>query len=138
MGGVPFGSAMKTPWLLLLLSGLLLSAGCSTPDSVAKMEGRGTRRVYNATYDVVWNAAIGAASVNDMCILEADEVNGHISARRGMNTTTFGENISIWIHRISQDITQVEVVGRQDGPPVYPNGNPETRVLHSISSIIPI
>ncbi len=124
--------------MFLLLPALLFAGGCSTPDSVAKMQGCGTKRVYNATYDVVWNAALGAAGVNDLNVLYADEVTGHISARRPMDTRTFGENYSIWIHRITTDKTEVEVVGRQNGPPVYPNGNPEARFLNSIFSIIPI
>ncbi|MDB6016953.1 MAG: hypothetical protein JWR19_1442 [Pedosphaera sp.] len=128
---------MKTIPLFLAALLFLLVAGCSTPGSVAKMEGRGTRRVFNDGYNPVWNAAIGAAQLDDLRILDSDEYAGYISVRRAMGTTTFGENISIWVRNISPTETEVEVVSRHSGPPVLPLPNGEQHFLNSIADILP-
>lgn len=108
--------------------------GCSTANSVTKMEGEGTRSLYNASYDRVWAAAVAAAQTGDLYILRADKERGTISAKRGMTPTTFGENVSIWVRSISPTQTQVEVVSRQGGPPVFTIKNWEKPLLDAIAA----
>lgn len=69
--------------LATLTLGFMLT-GCSTPDSVAQLHGRGNRQIFNAGYGPVWEAAVGAAKWNDLRILDSDEKTGFISARRDM------------------------------------------------------
>lgn len=125
---------MKTLFCLgsLLLAGLF--TGCSTPKSVAQMQGSGTAQVYNTTYDRVWNAAVAAAQTGDLYILQADKVHGFISAKRGLRPETFGENVAIWVRGIAPNQTQVEVVSRQAGPPVLLMRDWEQRILTSIQA----
>lgn len=109
-------------------------AGCSTPQSVGKIENKGKRKIYDANYDRVWNAAVASAQQGDLQVLTADKTQGFISAKRGVEPTTFGENVAIWVHHISDTQTEVVVVSRQAGPPVLSFRNWEQRVLNAISA----
>ena len=119
--------------IVLLLITLFVS-GCSTPQSVSKMHGEGSRKVYPAGYDRVWSAAVASAQVGDLYILHADKTNGFISAKRSLRPETFGENVAIWVRAISPSQSEVEVVSRQAGPPVIIMRNWEKRILAFIEA----
>ncbi len=125
---------MKTLFGLLGLALVILFSGCSSPQSVQQMEGKGTKAVYNAGYDRVWSAAVAAAQQGDLYILNADKSRGYISARRGLHPETFGENVAIWIRSVSPAQAEVEVVSRQAGPPVLMFRNWEHRILAAIEA----
>jgi hypothetical protein len=124
---------MKTNLLLLALFAMIFS-GCSSPESVSRLQGRGTQQVYEADFDRVWSAAVAAAQVGDLQILNADKTHGYISTKRGLEPETFGENVGIWIRTVSPTQTEVEVVSRPAGPPVLELRNWEHRILNSISA----
>jgi hypothetical protein len=125
---------MKTIFCFSGLVLVLLFSGCSSPKTVAQMQGRGTQMVYNAGYDRVWSAAVAAAQMGDLYILNADKTFGFISARRGLHPESFGENVAIWVHSVSPTQTSVEVVSRQAGPPVLSVRNWERRIQSSIAA----
>jgi hypothetical protein len=125
---------MKTIRFLFASVLLLMVAGCSTPKTVAHMQGQGTREVYNADYNRVWSAAVAAAQTGDLYILSANKQTGYISARRGIRPETFGENVGIWVRGINPGQTEVEVVSRQTGPPVLVMRNWEPRILSTIGA----
>ena len=109
-------------------------AGCSSPQSVAHMQGAGSKEVYDAGYDRVWSAAVASAQTGDLQVLRVDKATGYISAKRGLRPETFGENVAIWVHQTSPTQTEVEVVSRQAGPPVLVIRNWEHRILNSIAA----
>ena len=74
--------------------------------------------------------------MNDLRVLEIDRAAGHISARRVMSQSTFGENISIWVRTVTPVETEVEVVSRRTGPPVLPTPSAEKTILKSVGSIL--
>ncbi len=104
-------------FLFLTLLTIVAMTGCATRQQVARMEGHGRREVYNASYDQVWRAAIDAAQVGDLRVVDADRANGFIAAGRGIRPHTFGENVGIWVRAISPTQTEVEVTSQQAGPP---------------------
>lgn len=112
----------------------MVFTGCSTPQSVGHMQGKGTKQVYDASFDRVWSAAVAAAQQGDLQILQADKAQGYISAKRGIQPETFGENVAVWVRMVSPTKTEVEVVSRQAGPPVVVVRNWEHRILNSISA----
>ena len=121
---------------LLVLAGLLMSAGCSTPHSVAKMKGLGEKRAFDVGYDPVWNAVKAVAVMDDLHVLNADESTGCILARHGMDQQTFGDNVAIWIRQISPTRTEVEVISRRVGPPVPFTPNHEHAILRNIAKVL--
>ncbi len=125
---------MKSLFGLLALALALLSSGCSTPQSVAKLQGEGTTEVYNAGYERIWRAAMAAAQTGDMYILRADKVHGFISAKRSLRPETFGENVAIWVRAVGPGKSEVEVVSRQAGPPILFMRNWEKRILTFIEA----
>lgn len=128
---------MKILSCLLLLAGLLVSAGCATTDSVAKMQGQGTKGSFDVKYDTLWTTFRSVAVMDDLRILESDEATGYISARRGMEDLTFGDVVAIWIRPVSSTETEVEVVSRRVGPPIPFAPNEEEAILNSLEDVLP-
>jgi hypothetical protein len=124
---------MKTFFAFAALA-CFLATGCSTPQSVAKLQGKGVTEVYNAGFDRIWSAAVASAQTGDMYILHADKARGFISAKRSLRPETFGENVAIWVRAVSPKQTEVEVVSRQAGPPVLIMTNWEKRILAYIQA----
>jgi len=123
--------------ILSVLSPVVLAvlvAGCATQKQVSTMEGHGVKRVYNATFDQTWRAAIDAAQRGDLEITDADRAGGYISAHRKIQPYTFGENVGIWVRTVDASRTEVEVVSRQAGPPVAWLKNWETDIQNSIAA----
>jgi hypothetical protein len=128
---------MKAICCCVALVCLLLVTGCSTPKSVAEMEGRGPSHVFNAGFDPVWNAAMAAARTNGFEIINANRVTGYIGARRGVGPTTFGENLGIWVRGITPVQTEVGVVSRHAGLTILPLRNWQQPVLKSVATMVP-
>src|ERR671915_16913 len=103
---------MKSVMLLAFAVGLL-AIGCSSPRTVSNLEGRGTKQAFDHSYDTVWRAAVDAAQQGELQVLNADRERGFISARRGVQVETFGENVGIWVRSLGPARTQVEVASRQ-------------------------
>src|SRR3954467_619883 len=85
----------------------LLVAGCATQKQVSTYEGRGTKRVYNASFDQTWRASVDAAQRGDLEIIDADRSAGYISAHRKVQPYTFGENVGIWVRQVAAGQTEV-------------------------------
>jgi hypothetical protein len=98
------------------------------------MQGQGPKQMYNAPFDAVWRAAVDAAQIGDLHILNADRQRGYIAAKRGMRVETFGENVGMWVTRVSPTQTQVEVVSRQAGPPKFVIKNWENQIFQTIAA----
>ena len=125
---------MKIITSLVGLAMLLFASACSTTKSVSQMQGRGPRELYNAPFDPVWRAAVDAAQLGDLRVLSADRERGYIAAKRGLRPETFGENVGIWVTRVSLTQTQVEVVSRQAGPPKLVLKNWEKDIFQTIAA----
>jgi hypothetical protein len=122
--------------LISMLVCLLLMTSCATSDSVARSEGEGTWRIFDCPYETVWSAAVGAAQLDDLCLLDSNQSAGYISAKRVMGVTTFGERVSIWVRPVNPVQTSVEVVSRRVGPPVFVSRNWEEPILKNIATMV--
>src|SRR5688572_7323008 len=122
------GGNMKSLVLASVALALFVT-GCSTSRSVSNLEGRGTKQTFNYPFDVVWRAAVDAAQLGDLEVLDANRASGYISARRTPQVHTFGENVGLWVRRLDPSRTEVEVVSRQAGPPVAWLKNWESEIL---------
>lgn len=129
---------MKTrfSFCFAILAALSLVAGCSTPTSVAKKEGKGLRRAYDVSYDSAWDAVQAVAVEYDLHLLVSDRKKGVITARRVMSGITFGDSVAIWIRKVSANRTEVEIISRRMGPPVPFTPNLEVWFLRSVTAAI--
>jgi len=125
MKHVPFAFALAL---------LTFVAGCATQRQVASMEGQGDRRTYDAPFDQVWRAAVDASQRSDLEVLSADRASGYIAVRRTIQPHTFGENVGVWVRSVSPAQTEVEVVSRQAGPPVFWLKNWQNEIHRSIAA----
>jgi len=112
----------------------LFVVGCSSPKSVSSLEGKGTTQVFDYPYDTVWRAAVDATQQGELQVLKADRERGYISARRGVQVETFGENVGVWVKSLGPTRTQVEVASRQAGPPVLWMKNWENEILRAVAA----
>jgi hypothetical protein len=125
---------MKAVSLIASLAAVAFFVGCATQSHVSNLAGRGTQAVYNAPFDSVWRAAIDAAQRDGLEVTSTDRAAGYIAARRNVQVHTFGENVGIWLRRVSPAQTEVEVVSRQAGPPVAWLKNWENEIHRSIAA----
>jgi hypothetical protein len=122
------------PIALTVLALGILAAGCSSPTTVANLQGQGTRHIYNAPYPAVWRATVDAAQSGDLNILQADPRSGFLSLRRGPRVETFGENVAIYVREAGPAQTEVEVISRQAGPPKFWMRNWERPIHNAIAA----
>ncbi len=123
---------MKT--LVSVAALALIVCGCATRRQVSGLKGHGSRQVFRAPFEQVWRAAVDAAQIGELEVVNADRNAGYISAHRGMQVETFGENVGIWVSRLSPTETEVNVVSRQAGPPKFYFKNWEHEILSAISA----
>jgi hypothetical protein len=91
----------------------LLIAGCSTLADTKKSEGVGKRVTYSKSIDEVWPLAI--LSLNDvgLDVIEENKSQGYVLAKKGMSAFSYGENVAIFVKKIDNSNTSVEVVSKR-------------------------
>jgi len=105
---------------------IVLLAGCSTIDNVKDARGKGVKRTYKQPYDEVFAAAMQAAAKRKLEIVSSVRESGTILLSNGASLGSLGENIAIFIARLGDRSTSVEVVYRPvvatvSFPPDWPN-----------------
>ncbi|HMJ92130.1 MAG TPA: hypothetical protein VK530_20075 [Candidatus Acidoferrum sp.] len=125
---------MKSVSLITAFALATMLVGCATQKKVSTLEDDGDRRIYHATYDQVWRAAVDAAQDGDLEVTQADRTTGYIGARRSVQSPTFGENVGLWLRTVDPARTEVAVISRQAGPPVAWVKNWQDEIHRSISA----
>src|SRR5436189_2850149 len=93
--------------------------GCaSMSHQVTQQQGHGKKQAFAAPFEQTWRAAIDAVYANHLTVLNTNlsRDGGFISAQRGLNFTSVGENVGIWVTPASPTETSVEIVSRQKVP----------------------
>lgn len=124
---------MKKLLVFVLCLGI---AGCASSQSIKKLENQGTKQIFTATYEKVWEAAINACNRNSLTIKELDKENGYINADTPYRMESWGEVVGIWIRKIEDSKTQVSVVSRRVGPALLFKYNWEKPVLEGIENYL--
>jgi uncharacterized lipoprotein len=103
-------SALKVIGIGLCLA---LLSGCSTLADTKKSEGVGKRVTYSKSMDEVWPLAI--LSLNDvgLDVIEENKSQGYVLAKKGMSAFSYGENVAIFVKKIDNSNTSVEVVSKR-------------------------
>lgn len=127
------------------VAGLLFSAaGCTTLADARAAKGSGQSRVYNASFDQVWDAV--PVALKELGLKEEgfSKGSGYVVARdaaplsAGLSDARLGDNVAIFVDKAdSAGKTRVEVVSK---PPLLINamGNKwESRVLDKLSEKLP-
>jgi len=112
-------------WAVLLLAAVLAGSGCATVESVKEAKGQGVKRTYRQPYDLVYQAAVNAASKRKLEFVEQDRTAGRLVLSHGASWSSLGERIAVFVTRAGERSTVVEVVSRPVGgtitfPPDWP------------------
>jgi uncharacterized lipoprotein len=95
------------------ITAVTLISGCSTLADTKKSEGVGKRVTYSKSMDEVWPLAI--LSLNDvgLDVIEENKSQGYVLAKKGMSAFSYGENVAIFVKKIDNSNTSVEVVSKR-------------------------
>lgn len=81
--------------------------------SVAKAKGTGEKVVYQASFDKMWSVLPGLVKVIGLELVKEDRPDQMILARRGMTGNSYGEDVAIFVEKIDDQKTQVEIVSKK-------------------------
>lgn len=101
----------KIVWLFAVLLFLNINS-CATMQTVKESKGEGIKRTYNHTYNNVYDAALSASKKQGLEIVEANKDEGKIFLSHGITLWSWGERIAIFVTKISDNETEVEVVSK--------------------------
>ena len=95
------------------ITAVTLMSGCSTLADTKKSEGVGKRVTYSKSMDEVWPLAI--LSLNDvgLDVIEENKAQGYVLAKKGMSAFSYGENVAIFVKKLDNSNTSVEVVSKR-------------------------
>src|SRR5438067_3704238 len=110
--------------------------GCASFRHTAQRPVHGNKQAFAAPFDQTWRAAIDAVYANRLTILTTNlnREGGFISAERGLNFTSVGQNVTIWVTSASPTETFVEIGSRQKLPVGGWPKNWESPILLSVGA----
>lgn len=97
---------------MLACAALVAAAGCATVDSVKEARGQGIKRTYRQPYELVYQAALKAASGRKLQFVEQDAAAGRLVLSHGATWGSLGERIAVFVTRLGERSTSVEIVAR--------------------------
>jgi hypothetical protein len=85
---------------------------CATTETVQQAKGTGAKKTFDAGYEPVYQATLTAAAKQGLTLTKADKATGEILLSHGLTPWSWGERIAIFVERVSDDQTQVEIVSK--------------------------
>ena len=87
-------------------------AACTTIDSVKDTRGKGLKRTFKQPYDEVFDAVMSAADRKQLEIVSSARESGTVLLSNGVSLSSLGERIAVFVSRLSDRTTSVEIVAR--------------------------
>ena len=91
----------------------ILLSGCTTLADAKLAKGTGQKQIYNAAYDPTWKATVCSLNAKGLQIASENKLENTILAQRGMTAFSYGENIAVFVRKVSKKQTEVEVVSKK-------------------------
>jgi len=99
---------------LIYLAVIILSiSACSTTQAVKQSRGKGLRQQYDSSYQDVYKAMLNTAYKQGLRVEEYDEKTGFLYATHGITLWSWGERIAIFVRKVDENSTEVEIVSRK-------------------------
>jgi hypothetical protein len=102
---------MKNSFLLLSL--LLHLAGCNTLADARAARGSGITVNYFASFEELWRLLPRVANDLDLSVAGSFEKDGILLAERGLSAFSFGERVAVFLDRVDEKKTRMEVVAKK-------------------------
>lgn len=96
--------------LILLLVSIL---GCTSLQTVKESRGKGVSKTYVYPYDKMYKYARDAVWQSPILIKEESKKDGYIYAEGPMTDWSAGEWVGVFLYRIADDTTRVEIVSKK-------------------------
>lgn len=90
----------------------ILIVGCASTDSVKQEKGEGDKRLFEHSYEAVFDATLEVAGKQELEVVEQDRSSGTIMLSHGVTLWSRGERIAVFVTRVSASQTEVEIVSR--------------------------
>ncbi len=116
----------------LAIFAVLLLGACASTQSVQQAKGTGEKRMFSADYEAVYKATLSAASKQGLTLTSADKGSGQILLSHGMAPWSWGKRVAIFVTKISDSQTQVEIVSKPDRAPLNFPPDWVTRLFEAI------
>ena len=94
----------------------VLSAGCATTDTPAPAQTRSTSRVFQYPYERAYAAALAAAKLEHLAVVEADQGSGRMKLASHQTTTGLAETIIVTVTRTDAKSSTVTVLSNAPNP----------------------
>jgi hypothetical protein len=92
---------------------VLVSTGCSTMADAKAAKGTGTSQTFAAASDRVWQVLPAAVKSAGLDYVAGSKDEGYALAQRGPSVLSIGENVAIFIDKLTSESTKVEVVSKK-------------------------
>jgi len=92
---------------------LLTLPACSTLGDARRAEGQGVVKIYPASSDRTWDAALSTLKKLNLDVATENKATGYILAQRGLTLLSYGENVAIFVKKKSEGTSEVEVVSKR-------------------------
>ena len=97
---------------LVTVLALCFFGACATTETLLQARGTGEKRTFNADYGSVYTATLSAASKQGLTLTSADKSSGQILLSHGLTPWSWGERVAVFVTKLSDDQTQVEIVSK--------------------------
>ena len=98
--------------MVAVTAAMMLLVGCASTETVRESKGEGTKKLYSATYEIVYPAVLRAAKSEKLDVVATDKKAGRVDLSHGVTLWSWGERISIFVTKVSAKKTEVEIVSK--------------------------
>jgi hypothetical protein len=98
--------------LLAISLGLCLLTACASIETVKEARGEGSKKLYNYPFNKVHSATLSTARKQGLAILESNESEGRVLLSHGVTLLSWGERIAVFLKRVSDGATEVEILSK--------------------------
>lgn len=100
-------------FICLLLFVILTCLACNTTQAIKQSRGKGFIKHYKGSYEEIYNITLKTIKDQNLHLEEFDKDTGFIYVTHGMTAWSWGERIAIFVTKIDDDKTGVEIVNRK-------------------------
>ena len=98
---------------ILLALTIVFLTSCNSLEGARTAKGTGNAKIYNKTFNIVWNNAVEVARDSSLNIVSVDKNLGQILLSTSVSWSSFGERVIIFVEKQTYTKTRVEVVSKK-------------------------
>lgn len=88
-------------------------SGCTTMADAQRARGTGAKVAYQASFDEIWAALPGVVKAAGLEFITANREDRSVLAQRGITAFSYGENVAIFVEKVEETKSSVEVVSKK-------------------------